>query len=143
MQLNKNSDYTLRVLLYLSVRLEERSTLSQISSFFDISLEHLRKVVHQLSKMGYINTFQGKGGGIELAHPPEKINIGEVLRQLEGLQPLINCSQIGCRLSPMCTLSAVLGKAQHAFFNALSEYSLADLIENEQMIHKLANLQSK
>jgi Rrf2 family nitric oxide-sensitive transcriptional repressor len=67
MQLNRYSDYTLRVLLYLSVRPDERRTLLQISEFFGISIEHLRKVIYRLGKSGYVRTYQGKGGGIELA----------------------------------------------------------------------------
>lgn len=137
MHLNRNSDYTLRVLLYLSVRLDERSTLGQISEFFDISLEHLRKVVHRLSKMGIINTFQGKGGGIELAFKPEDINVGDVLEQLEGQHPIIDCSKIDCRLSPICTLSFALNKAQTAFFDSLKQHSLADLTKSKAMFHQL------
>lgn len=137
MQLSRHSDYTLRVLLYLAVRPDERGTLAQIASYFDISLEHLRKVVHELGKMGYVKTYQGKNGGIELAYPPDTINVGTLLERLQGAKPLIDCRGLNCRLAPACTLNAALGKAQRAFFKTLSGYTLADLISNKAMVREL------
>jgi Rrf2 family nitric oxide-sensitive transcriptional repressor len=137
MQLSRHSDYTLRVLLYLAVRPGERATLALIAGYFDISLEHLRKIVHELGKIGYIRTYQGKGGGIELALEPARINIGTLLESLEGGKPLIDCAGLQCRLAPACTLNVVLGRAQQAFFATLSEYTLADLISNKAMAREL------
>tara|TARA_R110002167_G_scaffold271660_1_gene478204 strand:+ start:52 stop:477 length:426 start_codon:yes stop_codon:yes gene_type:complete len=139
MQLSRHSDYTLRVLLYLAARPGERGTLAQISAFFGISLEHLRKVVHELAKLGYLNTYQGKGGGIELAHAPEDINVGTLLQRAEGGKPLVDCQALNCRLAPACTLNLALGRAQRAFFDTLSEYTLADLISSKAMVSELAS----
>ena len=137
MQLSRHADYTLRVLMFLAVRPGERSTLAQISRYFDISLEHLRKVVHELGKMGYIETFQGKGGGIELAGSADQINVGALLRRLHRGKPLIDCQGLDCRLAPVCTLNSALGKAQNAFFETLSEYTVSDLISNGAMAREL------
>lgn len=138
MQLSRHSDYSLRVLLYLAVRPNVRGTLAQIAAYFDISHEHLRKVAHELAKAGFIKTYQGKGGGMVLAYPPEQINVGKVVAHLEGAKPLIDCAAINCRLSPYCTLSNALGDAQQAFFKTLEKYSLADLIANKAMARGLA-----
>lgn len=137
MQLTRHTDYTLRVLLLLAARPDQRITLSEIAKFFDISLEHLRKVVHRLSSMGYLTTYQGRGGGIELAYAPENINVGEVLKRLEGVKPLIDCESLDCRLYPVCTLSNALSHGQKAFFDAMSEFSLADLIADRAMCREL------
>jgi len=139
MQLSRHSDYSLRVLLYLAVRPGERGTLAQISQYFDISLEHLRKIVHELAKMGYVKTYQGKGGGIELGKAPDKINIGALLERIEGRKPLVDCARLECRLASACTLSAALGKAQRAFYATLSEYTLDDLISSRAMVRELVS----
>lgn len=137
MQLSRHSDYSLRVLLYLAAHPDVRGTLAQIAAYFDISHEHLRKVAHKLGKAGFIKTYQGKGGGMELAFPPEKINVGKVVTALEGTKPLIACHAIECRLARYCTLSNALGEAQRAFFKVLEQYSLADLIASKAMIKGL------
>tara|TARA_R110002072_G_scaffold10726_26_gene49705 strand:+ start:3873 stop:4298 length:426 start_codon:yes stop_codon:yes gene_type:complete len=137
MQLSRHSDYTLRVLMYLSVRPDERGTLAQISAFYNISFEHLRKIVHELGKLGYIETFRGKGGGIELAYAAEDINVGVLLESVEGDKPLIDCRGLDCRLAPVCTLNLALTRAQRAFFDTLKEYTLADLVGNKAMAREL------
>ena len=137
MQLSNHSDYVLRVLLYLAVRPGERCTLSEISEFYRISLDHLRKVVHELSKAGYLNTFRGKGGGMELAKPARKINVGQVLAEFEGRKALIDCKGLSCRLAQGCALRRALDQAQTAFYNSLREFSVEDLIGKPGMPLKL------
>jgi Rrf2 family nitric oxide-sensitive transcriptional repressor len=137
MQLSRYADYTLRVLLYLSARPDERATLAGVSAFFGISTEHLRKVVHRLAKLGYIRTYQGKGGGFELAGPPDAVNVGEVLERIEGDKPMIDCQGIACRLSPACTLAGALDRAERAFFDTLARYTLADLVSDKAMAREL------
>ena len=77
MQLSRFTDFSLRVLLYLLINDNKRARLQDIADFYPVPLEHLRKIVHALSKAGYLNTFRGKNGGIELAMAAEKIKIGD------------------------------------------------------------------
>jgi len=137
MQLSRFSDYTLRVLFYTATHTERLSTLSEIAGFYDISIEHLRKVVHALGKRGYLNTFRGKKGGFCLALPPEEINIGEVVAHSEGTSPLVDCNSQPCRLAGQCTLQDALDRAQQAFFATLREYTLADLLRSDTMQTRL------
>jgi Rrf2 family nitric oxide-sensitive transcriptional repressor len=137
MQLSRFSDYTLRVLFYAATHTDRLSTLSEIAGFYDISIEHLRKVVHALGKRGYLNTYRGKKGGVCLARPPEEINIGQVVADSEGTAPLVDCNSQPCRLAGQCTLQNALARAQQAFFDTLKEYTLADLLRNESMQSRL------
>lgn len=137
MHLSRHTDYVLRVLLYLTVRPSERCTLNDVASYYKISLEHLRKVIHELGKAGYINTYQGKGGGFDLAKDPEKINVGHIVRHFEGRTPLINCTGLGCRLGPGCALKCALDQAMDAFYDTLGDFTVADLAKQRGMHRKL------
>lgn len=137
MQLSRFSDFTLRVLFYAATHRERLSTLGEIADFYDISSEHLRKVVHALGKGGYLKTFRGQKGGIRLARPPEQINIGEVVAHSEGQAPLVDCHTQPCCLADHCTLQQALARAQQAFFDTLGEYTLADLLHSEAMQTRL------
>lgn len=137
MQLSRFTDYSLRVLLYLAINGNKRATLHEIAEFYPISLEHLRKVVHELSKSGYLNTYRGKKGGIELAKSLDAIKVGRVIQHFEGHNTFIDCSGLDCRLATVCTLKQALYEGQKALFDKLDEYTLADLVEEKPKMVKL------
>jgi Rrf2 family nitric oxide-sensitive transcriptional repressor len=137
MKLTTFTDYSLRTLIYLSVQPEQRATIAQIATAFDISENHLTKVVHFLGKNGWLANVRGKGGGLSLALPAEAICIGDVVRQTEGADLPAECfSAEGghCAISPVCRLSKVLGEAVDAFHAVLDRYTLADIARNQRAL---------
>ena len=83
MQITRFTDLGLRVLMYLAARPEAMATIPEIAQQFDISRNHLVKVVHRLGQLQLIATTRGKGGGMALARAPGEYRLGDVLRQLE------------------------------------------------------------
>ena len=84
MRLTTFSDYTLRVLMFLALNRDRLATIPEIAAAYDISGNHLMKVVHQLARAGVIESIRGKGGGIRLAHEPQDIRLGQIIRASEG-----------------------------------------------------------
>jgi len=138
MHLSRFTDYAIRVLFYVAAHPDRLVTLNEIADFYQISLDHLRKIVHRLSKSSYLKTYRGHGGGMQLNQSPEEINIGKLIAELEGSGPLIDCAGLGCAVLPACGLPAVLKKAQQAFYNELGQYSLADVIKSRQLNNLLS-----
>ena len=131
MQLTQYTDYSLRVLIYLALHADRRVTISEISDAYDISRNHLVKVVHQLSTSGWISTIRGKSGGMYLAFPPEQINLGTIIRQTEPHLNLLECfdaSNDECAISPVCSLKRILYQARRGFMEVLDQHTLADAI---------------
>ncbi|GGI54021.1 RrF2 family transcriptional regulator [Oxalicibacterium solurbis] len=129
MKLTRFSDIGLRVLMYLAK--ETRTppvTVSEVSQQFDVPHNHLVKVVGTMAKMGWIDAVRGRNGGIRLAADPGSLRIGSVLRVLEGDNEAIDCEGIGCRLSGDCRLRAILRDGIEAFYSAMDEYTLADIV---------------
>jgi Rrf2 family nitric oxide-sensitive transcriptional repressor len=127
MQLTRYTDYSLRVLMYLAVHPERLATITEISDAYDISRNHLVKVVHELGTLGFIKTQRGKQGGIRLARAPTEINIGEVVRRVEKNLDIVNCNDPACPILPACDLRDVLFEARDAFLRVLDSYTLDDL----------------
>lgn len=130
MRLSAFSDYSLRVLMHLGAHPGELCTIAGVAAEHGISEAHLMKVVHQLGRLGYIETLRGKGGGIRLKGSPRDIVIGEVIRQTENDFHLAECfADAGmCRLHGACRLHGVLDEALKGMFLVLDGYTLADLL---------------
>jgi Rrf2 family nitric oxide-sensitive transcriptional repressor len=124
-------------MIYAAMFPERLVTLHEMSDFYDISLAHLRKVVHQLGKLGYLSTYRGKNGGMKLRLLPTEINIGKVIAELEGAKPLIDCVGLRCVVLPACGLPRVLKRAQKAFYDEINKYTLADVIIHERILQVL------
>ncbi|WP_151193161.1 RrF2 family transcriptional regulator [Cysteiniphilum sp. JM-1] len=132
MQLTSFTDYSLRTLVYLAMHQQRLCTAKEVAEFYQISQNHMVKIVHNLAKLGVINSSKGKGGGIALAQAPKEINIGELIAKLEPnfyMAECFNQSLKNCVLLPDCKLKSVLGNALQAFFNELNQHTLADVIK--------------
>lgn len=125
--------------MYLAIQ-PERETLfriAEITEVFDLSPNHVSKIVHHLGKLGYLQTIRGKSGGFRLGMAPEKINVGELVRALENSLAPIDCSKPYCRLTPACQLKGVLAQAVNAYLAVLDRYTLADIVSNQQKLRAL------
>jgi len=129
MQLTQYTDYSLRVLIYLTRFGGDGATIAEIAEYFHISRNHLMKVVNGLSSAGFIVTTRGKGGGMELARPANTIMVGEVVRATESDFHLAECFDLGhdqCVITRCCALKSVLHVARRDFFKVLDRYSIAE-----------------
>jgi Rrf2 family nitric oxide-sensitive transcriptional repressor len=132
MQLKKFTDYSLRLLIQLAITPEEWVRINTVATSFDISRNHLLKIVTELSQQGLIQTQRGKHGGLRLKHAAAEINIGELIASLEGKGPLVDCSSPMCPILPSCGLKSVLDEAQAAFYQSLRRYTLDDLVHGQE-----------
>jgi len=144
MQLTAYTDYALRVLIYLAVHEERWVTITEMAIVYGISKNHLMKIVHQLGQQGFIETLRGRHGGLRLAHPPDHLYLGEVVRQTEPHFHIVECFHSPtnrCPVTPGCRLASALGEARDAFLAVLDRYTLADIIQEKQALAQLLKLQ--
>jgi len=118
MKLTTFTDYSLRVLIYLAVQPGQRATIAQVAQAFDVSENHLVKVVHFLGKQGWLANVRGKGGGDAVA---------ECFGESGG----------DCHIAPNCRLRGVLGEAVTAFYAVLDRYTVEDLVNNRNQLARM------
>ena len=140
MRLTSYTDYCLRVLVFVAARPEARATIAEIAQSYGISENHLVKVVHFLGKAGFLENVRGRGGGLQLARPAAKINVGAVVRSAEGPAVPAACfdtSAQRCSIAPVCRLRGVLGEAVDAFYAVLDRYTLAELVADRARLRTI------
>lgn len=129
MQLNKFTDYALRVLIYIAPSRDTPYTIAEIAQYLNISEHHLVKVVHFMAKQGWLITLRGRSGGIRLDPSILSLRLGDVINVLEQDSNLVNCTRPEpCRLLPQCGLKGILQHALAQFYTQLNQYTLADVL---------------
>lgn len=133
MRITGYTDYAFRVLIYMTVQGDRLATIQEVADRYQISKNHLMKVVHQLTRMGYLDSIRGKKGGIRLRMAPADVNLGGLVREMEPDLNLVECfgPDNACVISPVCSLKGVLGEALDAFLATLDRYTLADIVPGE------------
>ncbi|VAV94681.1 Nitrite-sensitive transcriptional repressor NsrR [hydrothermal vent metagenome] len=130
MRLTTQTDYALRMLMYLATQDGSR-TIDEIASAYDISRNHLMKVAQRLAANDFIISQRGRGGGLTLAREPAEINIGAVIRMMENTDQFVECqmgSSNGCIITPVCGLQHMIRDAVDAFLNHLDQFTLEDAL---------------
>lgn len=138
LRLTVYTDYSLRTLVYLTVRGKDYlATIKEIADMYNISKNHLMKVTYDLGKLGYIETIRGRGGGIRLAIDPTKLTVGEVVRQTEDDFVLVECfdkERNTCSITEACKLKHALNNALQAYLQVLDQYTIADVSQNKDAL---------
>lgn len=128
MQLNKFTDYALRLLIYVSRARETPYTIAEIARDLQVSQNHLVKIVHFTAKQDWVMTARGKGGGIRLNPETLNLNLGQLVRVLQGSHPIVECNTPPCVLRSNCGLKGILDQALEQFYQSLDQYRLGDVL---------------
>lgn len=143
MHLTNYTDYSLRTLMYLGLHRDQLVTIQDIADAYDISKNHLMKVVHQLGIAGAVETIRGRNGGLRLKKEPKDINLGEVVRATEPDLTMAECFDFEhnrCILAPECELKNLIKNATNAYFEVLNRASLADILTNPSALRSLTTI---
>lgn len=130
MRLTSFTDYGLRMLMRLASAPDRAFSTADLAEEFQLSRNHLIKIMQKLGRAGLVQTRRGGGGGATLAHAPEEIRLGDVVRVLEEGQALVDCFQPNggdCTINVCCRLKTRLRVAEMAFIENLNRSTLADV----------------
>ena len=128
MQLNKFTDYALRILMYISQPKDVPYTIAEIAEDLKVSQNHLVKIVHFMGKQGWLITTRGKGGGLRLNPEILEFKLGHIVRILQGDAQIVECNTPPCVLRPRCGLKGILDHAVEAFYQSLDQYTVAEVL---------------
>ncbi len=140
MRLNVQSDFALRLLMYLAVNPDSLCTIAEIATHYRISKNHLMKVALALSHNGVVESVRGRAGGLRLNRVPGEISVGDVVRKMEADFAIVECFQEDggkCLITPACRLMGVMGEAVKAFLAVLDRYTIADLVDENPALSDL------
>ncbi len=144
MRLTQYTDFSMRVLIYLGLYSDRRCTIQEIAESYGISRNHLMKVVQQLASAGFVKSTRGSGGGLRLGRAPERINLADLVTEMEPDFAMVECFRENneCVITPVCRLPPMLARATRGYLDVLRDYTLADLLGERDAAHMKLRLKS-
>ena len=110
--------------------------LKMVAERQSISEHYLEQLIAALRKSGLVKSVRGAQGGYKLARPPGEIQVGEIIRVLEGTIAPVECVSefkvAECDQADFCITRTVWKKVRDSIAQVLDSISLADMCRDEE-----------
>jgi|SRR5689334_12576331 Rrf2 family nitric oxide-sensitive transcriptional repressor len=128
MRLTKTTSHAIRILIDCAQAGESLVKVAQIAERLDITQLNVFKIVHLLSRAGFIQAVRGRNGGVRLARRAASIRIGDVVRATEVTQFDVEGEDASKRRKkPGPQLNLIFDEALEAFISVLDRHTLEDM----------------
>ncbi|MFV0391569.1 MAG: RrF2 family transcriptional regulator [Paludibacteraceae bacterium] len=91
MILNNTTEYALRILAFMLKEPEKIYTASCLVERLNISDKYLRRIMTDLSKVGFVKSIRGREGGYLFNRNAGEIYVSDVIDSIEGLGKHLAC----------------------------------------------------
>jgi Rrf2 family protein len=140
LRINRQTDYAVRVLLALAKRSPEaRLSTAEIRTEMLIPKSVSLRVVADLARGGFIQTFPGRDGGISLARPAAEINLLQVTEHFESNFAISECIHAKgvCPFEEKCPVRLRWARLQNIIMKELESITFAELREDAFALQNL------
>jgi len=142
MRLSKRGEYGLRAMIDIATweATHQVVQIKEIAEREKIPAKFLEQILLTLKNAGLLHSKMGIGGGYYLAKSPQEINLGQIVRVLDGpLAPIRCVSQMayescGCPDERTCGLRIVMLDVRNAISEILDRTTLADVISRVDVL---------
>jgi Rrf2 family protein len=127
MRLNKSTSHAVRILIDCAKAEGRLIKVGDIAKRLDITQQNAFKIVHLLSKAGFLGSVRGRHGGVRLARAASLIRIGDVVRSIESL------GQDDTQSRARGSLNSIVDDALDAFISVLDQHTLEDMAAGQAL----------
>jgi Rrf2 family protein len=109
--------------------------LREIAKRQDLSVKYLEQLIIPLKAAGYIRSVRGAKGGYTLARKPDKINVGQIIKVLEGGLSLVDCVEDPkvCEREKNCPTRDIWLRMSERLMEELSSLTLRDVLDGKKL----------
>lgn len=117
----------IRVLVHLALRPEDEPVSArQFAADLELSPSYLAKIIHLLTRAGFLSAHRGVRGGVTLANRPKQIRLLEVVETCQSPILADFCTAEG-RLNQVCAFHRAMAELHAAMTEVLARWTVADL----------------
>ena len=133
--LTNKGKYGLKAMLHLArLRQDEIAQVAQIAKANNIPKKFLDQILADLRRVGLVHSKKGKTGGYGLAKPASEIQVGQIIRAIDGpVAPFLCASRTAYRPcddcdEDVCAVRRLMIEARNALASVLDTKTLADML---------------
>jgi Rrf2 family protein len=142
--LSKRCKYALKALEYIAKKGgEEPILIAEISKEQNIPKKFLEAILLELRRDGILQSRMGKSGGYFLKLNADEINIGHVIRLIDGPIALLPCASYKyykpcdeCKDEATCGLRNIIQEVRESTNKILSKVTLAEMLKREKRLSR-------
>lgn len=137
MRIPMKVDYGVRALVELaSIYGEGQVRTADIAYRQGIPEAYLDQLMTTLNKFGFVISRRGPQGGHKLAMPPSEIDLGMIMKTLDGNSSPLDCfiNPEDCAFSESCAQQEVWKSVEDAVQEVLGNITLADLSQRQKTL---------
>ncbi len=133
MRISAKGEYGVRAMVILALVFYDGPVpLREIAERECISYQFLEQIFLPLRRAGLVTSVRGAKGGYILAKPPNEINVGDIIRALEGPIAPVECVAEGkadsCSRGDICLTRGVWQRLRDSMSEVLDDITLADVL---------------
>jgi Rrf2 family protein len=136
MKLSLRGEYALRALVVLGINHGPQVVPIQvISRDQNVPKRFLEQILNDLKSGGFLESKRGVAGGYRLAVPPDKLNLAQIIRHVEGALAPVSCvsekfyRKCTCPDESRCGIRSVMKEVRDAIVTLLENVTVADLCD--------------
>ena len=128
------------IMMYLAWNEGDRVRIDDIAKSANVNASRLRQLCSMLAQGGFIRSFKGAGGGIEMCIPPDQITLLDLCICIDDLNFFALTPHEANPKDPIgAAVAPILDQLYEDYNNIFKEYlkatSIMDLIESSQAFH--------
>ncbi len=133
MRLTKQTNHAIRILVHCAGQRDQLLKVAEIAGDLDITQQNVFKIVHLLTRSGFLKAMRGRHGGVRLARPPVEIRIGDVVRATESTRMAIDDDDATVSQKSRQPINHVFDSALEAFISVLDQHTLEDMAKGARV----------
>jgi Rrf2 family protein len=139
-RINRQTDYAIRLILYLAQQKEgNRVPTAEARKEMQIPPALAQRIVADLARGEFIQTFPGRDGGLMLARPAQEINLRQIVEHFEGKFTISDClvEKGNCPFDNKCPVRFRWVRLQSHMVLELEQINFKDLAQDALSINEL------
>jgi len=128
--ISKTALHALKAMAALAERPNEFQGAASIAEKIGAPQNYLGKLLQGLIQSGVVSSLKGKGGGFQLARPPERISLFDVVEPVDHVSRWEGCfmGKASCSAVTPCAMHYKWEAIRNDYLAMLKESTLADIV---------------